>query len=130
MAYVVFEDREEPHAFVETLAKAFNAVLRNCRYQPFWWKSSDGSLILQMRYADGLFAGKIVGVQFGEKEPLTFAAPIGGGEEFARRLIMSKVIGMGLRGRYAMREGEFWHGNMGSNAHEIMAKMRELKALH
>jgi hypothetical protein len=130
MGYVVFEDRSDPYEFVDTLAKAFNAVLRLCRYQPFWWKSSDGSLILQMRYMDGLFAGKVVGVQFGEKEPLTFAAPIGSGEDFARRLIMTKVIGTGLRGWYALREGEFWHGNMGSNAHDAMAKLRSLKAVH
>jgi hypothetical protein len=105
MQYVVFEDPSRPLARTETLVAAFATVTDRAGRHPVWGKRPSGEITLQFLYTAGPKKGEVVGAEYGDPE--TFAAPSGGGQDFARRLIMTEIVKSGLCGFYACKEDDF-----------------------
>ncbi|HEY1708485.1 MAG TPA: hypothetical protein VGG10_09485 [Rhizomicrobium sp.] len=122
MRYVVFEDATRPLAVTDTLVAAFAEVLTRAQRQAVWGRRPSGEITLQFRHATGPLRGEIVGAQTGEPE--TYAAPSGGGQEFARRLMMAELVKSGLCGYYACKEADLHRVNGDTEA--LAEKLRRV----
>jgi hypothetical protein len=125
MRYVVFEDATQPLAVRGTLIAAFAEVLACANRQAVWGRRPSGEIILQFRYTAGPLRDEIVGAEAGEPE--TYAAPSGGGQEFARRLTMAEVVKTGLCGYYACKEADLPRATGDTEA--LTEKLHEISAL-
>lgn len=105
MGYAVFEHPSQPLARTESLAAAFTDVLARAGRAASWSRRpGGGEITLQFIHLHGPRKGELVGAETGEPE--TYSAPSGGGQEFARRLIMAELVKLGIDGYFACKEAD------------------------